>query len=157
MRADAFGGVEYYLERARGVLSARSGYTGGDEANPTYQEVCNKSTGHAEAVEVYFDPAVTDFEALAKLFFETHNPTQLNRQGPDIGPQYRTEIFYLNDQQKSVAEKLIAELKNNGVEVATKLTKAKVFWAAEAYHQNYYAQKGGTPYCHAPRKIKWSE
>lgn len=150
-----FWGVEYYLQTAKGVLSATSGYIGGTRENPTYREVCDKTTGHAEAVEVYFDPAVTSFETLAKLFFEIHNPAQLNRQGPDIGDQYRTEIFYLNDEQKSVAEKLIAQLKKNGMEVVTKLTPATQFWPAEEYHQDYYFKKGGNPYCHFPRKIEW--
>lgn len=150
-----FWGVEYYFERAPGVLSAASGYTGGTKDNPSYREVCNMTTGHAEAVEIYFDPAITSFEALAKLFFETHNPTQVNRQGPDIGEQYRSEIFYVNDEQKAIAEKLIARMKEMGIEAATRLTPASKFWAAEDYHQNYYNKKGGTPYCHFPRPIDW--
>jgi peptide methionine sulfoxide reductase msrA/msrB len=150
-----FWGVEFYLQRAPGVLSTTVGYTGGEKENPTYREVCDKTTGHAEAVEVYFDPAVTSFEKLAKLFFETHNPAQLNRQGPDIGEQYRTEIFYVDEAQKAVAEKLIARLKKKGIEVATRLTPAGTFWSGEEYHQDYYNKKGGNPYCHFPRNVDW--
>jgi peptide methionine sulfoxide reductase msrA/msrB len=150
-----FWGVEFYLQRAPGVISTTVGYTGGEKENPTYREVCDKTTGHAEAVEVYFDPAVTDFESLAKLFFETHNPAQLNRQGPDTGEQYRTEIFYVDEAQMAVAEKLIARLKKKGVEVETRLTPAGTFWTAEEYHQDYYNKKGGNPYCHFPRNVDW--
>jgi peptide methionine sulfoxide reductase msrA/msrB len=110
--------------------------------------VCSKKTGHAEAVRVIFDSNLISYEALAKLFFETHDPSQINRQGPDIGDQYRSEIFYRNEEQKAIAEKLIKQLELKGYKVATKLTKATMFWKAEDYHQDYYDTKGTTPYCH---------
>ncbi|MGB3975142.1 MAG: bifunctional methionine sulfoxide reductase B/A protein [bacterium] len=144
-----FWGVEYFMKQNPGVIRVTSGYTGGHTERPTYKEVCSKNTGHAEAVEVVFDPEKTDFEALAKLFFETHDPTQVNRQGPDIGTQYRSEIFYLNAEQKRIAEKLISELTDRGFDIATKVTEAGIFWPAEDYHQNYYENKGSKPYCHA--------
>ena len=147
-----FWGTEYHLEKVDGVLSATSGYIGGSVKNPTYKQICSGTTGHAEAVEVFYDPAKTSYEALAKLYFETHDPSQLNRQGPDIGTQYRSEIFYLNDDQKKTAEKLIKILEDKGVKVVTKLTKAPKFWDAEAYHQNYYDLKGKKPYCHIYQK-----
>ena len=144
-----FWGVEYHFEKVPGVLSVVSGYTGGHLDHPTYRDVCGHGTGHAEAVEVRFDPSVVDYETLAKLFFEIHDPTQVDRQGPDIGPQYRSEIFYLDEEQKAVAEKLIARLEAKGMRVATKVTPAGTFWPAEEYHQDYYEKKGSEPYCHA--------
>jgi peptide methionine sulfoxide reductase msrA/msrB len=110
--------------------------------------VCSGTTGHAEAVEVIFDPAQTSYEELAKLFFETHNPGQKNRQGPDIGTQYRSAVFYLNEEQKQVAEKLIQTLRDKGHSVVTEVTKAGPFWKAEDKHQQYYTNGGGSPYCH---------
>ena len=147
-----FWGTEYHFQRARGVLSTTVGYTGGHLSNPTYKQVCSGTTGHAEAVEVIFDPAKTSYEELVKLFFETHDPSQVNRQGPDIGTQFRTEIFYLNEKQKKTAEKLIKVLETKGYSVVTKLTKASVFWKAEDFHQDYYQKKNGTPYCHIYKK-----
>ncbi|MCM8528430.1 MAG: peptide-methionine (S)-S-oxide reductase, partial [Lentisphaeraceae bacterium] len=97
-------------------------------------------------------PEKTDYETLAKIFFETHDPTQLNRQGPDIGTQYRSEIFYLNEEQKEIAEKLIGQLKDKGLNVVTTVTKATKFWDAERYHQDYYDNKGSQPYCHIYQK-----
>jgi peptide methionine sulfoxide reductase msrA/msrB len=148
-----FWGVEHYFQNAPGVISTSVGYMGGTTENPTYQDVSYKNTGHAETVEVAFDSSRVDFETLAKLFFEIHDPTQMNRQGPDIGSQYRSEIFYQNEEQKAVAQKLIAVLKEKGLEVVTKLTPAKKFWPAETYHQRYYQKTGGTPYCHVRKKI----
>jgi peptide methionine sulfoxide reductase msrA/msrB len=110
------------------------------------------NTGHAEAVEVTFDPSLTSYEELVKLFFETHNPAQKNRQGPDIGSQYRSAIFYIDDEQKQIAEKLIQTLKDKGHEVVTELTKASDFWKAEDKHQQYYTKVGGNPYCHSYTK-----
>jgi peptide methionine sulfoxide reductase msrA/msrB len=147
-----FWGVEYYFQRAKGVISTEVGYTGGRTENPTYKEVCTKDTGHVEAMEVVYDPEVITFEELAKLFFETHDPTQVDRQGPDIGYQYRSMIFYLDDEQKQTSEKLIKVLEEKGLDVATELEKASKFWPAEDYHQEYYAKKNGTPYCHAYTK-----
>jgi peptide methionine sulfoxide reductase msrA/msrB len=147
-----FWGVEYFLEQKEGVLSVTSGYIGGHKENPTYKEVCYTNTGHAEAVEVIFDPSKVSYETLTRLFFEIHDPTQVNRQGPDIGDQYRSEIFYLNDEQKKIAENLIAILKSKGYKVATRVTKATTFWPAEDYHQDYYDHKGTLPYCHGYTK-----
>jgi peptide methionine sulfoxide reductase msrA/msrB len=146
--AGCFWGVEYFLAKKTGVISTAVGYIGGQVDDPTYQQVCSGSTGHAEAVEVVYDPKKVSYEELAKIFFETHDPTQVNRQGPDVGEQYRSEIFYLNDEQKKIAEKLIKILESKGYKIATKLTKAGKFWEAEDYHQNYYKKKGGVPYCH---------
>ena len=143
-----FWGVEHLLKKQDGVVSTTVGYIGGHTENPTYQEVCLQTTGYAEAVEIYFNPEIISFETLAKLFFEIHDPTELNRQGPDVGDQYRSEIFYMNDDQKDIAEKLIAILKEKGLEVVTKLTPASQFYPAEDNHQDYYQNKGGTPYCH---------
>jgi peptide methionine sulfoxide reductase msrA/msrB len=147
-----FWGVEYYMEKHPGVLSVTSGYTGGKTKNPTYEEVCYKNTGHIEAVEIVFDPSKTTFEELAKLFFEIHDPTQVDRQGPDIGIQYRSEVFYVNKEQKEITEKLIQMLEDKGYNVATKLSKAETFWPAEDYHQDYYTRKGTLPYCHGYMK-----
>jgi peptide methionine sulfoxide reductase msrA/msrB len=144
-----FWGVEYYFQNAPGVISTRVGYTGGHVENPTYREVCNGTTGHIEAIEITFDPQKTTFEDMAKLFFETHDPTQVNRQGPDIGEQYQSVVFYLDGNQKKVAEKLIGILTEKGYKVATKLREATAFWEAEEYHQAYYEKNGREPYCHA--------
>lgn len=143
-----FWGMEYQFKQAPGVIDAVVGYTGGHTKNPTYREVCSHTTGHAEAIEVTYDPKVTNYENLAKFFFEIHDPTEVNRQGPDIGDQYRSEIFYYNDQQKASAEKLIGILTQKGYKVATILKPATIFYPAEDYHQDYYAKTGGSPYCH---------
>ncbi len=147
-----FWGVEYFMQKAPGVLTVESGYIGGETDHPTYEDVCRKNTGHAEAVRVVFDASQTTYEALAKLFFEIHDPTQLNRQGPDRGEQYRSEIFYANPQQKEVADKLIERLKTKGYPVVTLVSPATTFWPAEDYHQNYYNRKGSLPYCHGYTK-----
>lgn len=148
-----FWGSEYVLKDQPGVISATVGYTGGHTLRPTYRQVCSGTTGHAEAVMVVFDPRKTSYEALAKRFFNTHDPTQINRQGPDVGEQYRSAIFYTNDKQKEIAQKLIASLKSRGLQVATQVEPAGNFWPAEDYHQDYYLKTGGTPYCHIPRKL----
>lgn len=148
-----FWGTEYHFKKAPGVISTTVGYTGGKTENPTYKQVCTGKTGHAETVEVVYDPKKTSYEDLAKLFFETHNFEQLNRQGPDIGTQYRSEIFYLNDEQKKAAQDLIDVLKQRGFDVKTAVTKAGKFWPGEGYHQDYYEKNGKTPYCHIYRKI----
>ncbi|MGD0573227.1 MAG: bifunctional methionine sulfoxide reductase B/A protein [Sedimentisphaerales bacterium] len=143
-----FWGVDYWLKSAPGVISVTAGYMGGTTKNPTYKQVCTGTTGHAETVEVVFDPNKTNYEDLAKLFFEIHDPTQRNRQGPDIGYQYRSAIFYADPQQKQIAERLIEQLKKKGLKVVTSVEPAKEFWPAEDYHQDYYGITGGTPYCH---------
>jgi peptide methionine sulfoxide reductase msrA/msrB len=148
-----FWGVEYYFQNAKGVLSTQVGYIGGNKDNPTYKEVCSGTTGHVEAMEVTFDPSQTTYETLAKLFFEIHDFTQTDGQGPDIGEQYLSEIFYLDDKQKETAEKLIKILTDKGLKVATTLRKATTFWKAEDYHQEYYEKNGHKPYCHAYKKI----
>jgi len=143
-----FWGVDYWLKSAPGVVSVTAGYMGGTTKNPTYKQVCTGTTGHAETVEVVFDPNKTNYEDLAKLFFEIHDPTQRNRQGPDIGYQYRSAIFYADQQQKQIAESLIEQLKKKGLKVVTSVEPAKEFWPAEDYHQDYYSKPGGTPYSH---------
>ncbi len=147
-----FWGVEYHFEKLEGVSSVVSGYMGGDKDSPTYGEVCDGNTGHAETVEVLFDPNLTSFEELARLFFEIHDPTELNRQGPDIGEQYRSAVFYADDEQKQITEKLIGILRDKDYDVVTGVIPAGTFWAAEDYHQDYYEKKNGTPYCHAYTK-----
>ena len=143
-----FWGTEYYFRKQPGVLQTAVGFTGGHVKNPAYREVCAGTTGHAEVVEVLYDPKKVDFETLGRLFFETHDPTQVNRQGPDVGTQYRSEIFYLNEAQKETAERLIRLLVDGGLNVATQLSAASAFYKAEEYHQDYYAKNGSSPYCH---------
>lgn len=134
-----------------GVKAVVSGYTGGARPNPTYEQVCSGATGHAEATQITFDPKKISFGELLEVFFATHDPTTLNRQGNDIGTQYRSEIFYHNDEQKKVAEDYIAQLtaaKTFEDPIVTKVSPAVVFYAAENYHQNYYNQNKGQSYCH---------
>ncbi|GAB4317541.1 MAG: bifunctional methionine sulfoxide reductase B/A protein [Candidatus Zixiibacteriota bacterium] len=147
-----FWGVEHLLQKQKGVITVVSGYMGGNVDNPTYEQVCYKNTGHAETVEVTYDPDQVDFETLAKLFFEIHDPTQVNRQGPDRGDQYRSAVFYVDDEQKQITEKLIGILKEKGYDVATEVEPAGAFWKAEQYHQDYYEKTGKQPYCHAYTK-----
>lgn len=147
-----FWGVEYLMQKQPGVLSVESGYIGGSTLNPTYDQICNTETGHAEAVKITFNPAKVSYETLAKLFFEIHDPTQQNRQGPDIGTQYRSEVFFTTPEQKVIAEKLITLLNRKGYHVVTRVTPATRFWPAEGYHQDYYDKKGTTPYCHTYTK-----
>ena len=148
-----FWGTEYQMQKLPGVISTTVGYTGGHVENPTYEQVCSGKTGHVEAVEVIFDPAKVTYEEVTKRYFETHDPTQTDGQGPDIGSQYLSVIFYENEQQKQAAEKLIKILESKGYKVATKLRKAEKFWKAENYHQDYYINKGTTPYCHIYKKL----
>ena len=119
-----FWGVQYHFERQDGVLNTSVGYIGSHTEEPSYRDVCTGTTGHAEAIEVEFNEDLVSFEDLAKLFFETHDPSQVNRQGPDIGTQYRSEIFYLNEAQRKTSEQLILHLKNKGLAVATTLSPA---------------------------------
>ena len=148
-----FWGTEYYLKQLPGVKSTEVGYIGGTIKNPTYKEVCTGRTGHAEAARVIYDSDSVSYETLAKFFFETHDPTQVNGQGPDIGTQYRSEVFYLNDSQKEITQKLINVLEGKGYKIATKVTPASEFYIAETYHQDYYNNTGGSPYCHKYKKL----
>lgn len=121
--------------------------------NPTYKQVCSADTGHAEVLKVVYDPSKTSYEKLCRLFFEIHDFTQTNGQGPDIGDQYRSEIFYTDENQKTTARNLLTELSNLGYKPATALSPAAPFWKAEEYHQDYYGKNGKSPYCHARRKV----
>lgn len=143
-----FWGVEYYFAKLSGVLKTEVGYTGGHTLNPTYHDVCQGNTGHYEAVRILYDPQVINFETVCKYFYEIHDPTQANGQGPDIGQQYQSAIFFLMESQKIIAEKLKTQLQQNGYNVVTKILPATVFWPAEEYHQLYYEKKQGDPYCH---------
>ncbi|TFG94497.1 MAG: bifunctional methionine sulfoxide reductase B/A protein, partial [Calditrichales bacterium] len=147
-----FWGVEYYFENKPGVKSVVSGYMGGHTDNPTYKEVCSGNTGHLEVVEISYDATKVSYEDLAKLFFEIHDPTQANGQGPDIGAQYLSAVFYNAPEEKETVQRLINILKGKGYDVVTKLIPASTFWKAEDYHQDYYEKTGKTPYCHAWEK-----
>ncbi len=142
--------TEAVFERMQGVNDVISGYIGGHVENPTYEEVCRKTTGHAEGCEIYYDPSVTTYDELMEVFFKTHDPTTLNRQGNDEGPQYRSSIFYHDDEQKEAAEKYIKKLDASGEfnqPIVTKLEKATKFYPAEAYHQDYYRRNPNAGYC----------
>ncbi len=147
-----FWGVEHLMQDQEGVLKLTVGYTGGHRQNPVYEEVCAGITGHVEAIEIEYDAERINFETLAKLFFEIHDPTQGDGQGPDLGSQYLSTIFYFNREQRQIAEKLIKVLEEKGFKITTQLRKAETFWPAEDYHQNYYNKKGTLPYCHAYTK-----
>ena len=125
----------------------------GNKETPTYEEVCGKKTWHAEAIEITFDPDKVSYEALAKLFFEIHDATQIDRQWPDIGEQYRSAIFYVDQGQKAIAEKLVNLLKKKWYKIATQITQATTFWEAEKYHQKYYEKSWKQPYCHVRKKL----
>ncbi len=150
-----FWGVEYHFEELNGVIEAVSGYMGGETKDPTYEEVCNKTTGHLETVKIVYDPQKVDYKDLVKLFFEIHDFTQTDGQGPDIGPQYLSAIFYNDEKERAVAQKIIDQLSDMGYKVVTKLIDASKhpFYKAEEYHQNYYKLRGSKPYCHSYRKI----
>jgi len=147
-----FWGVEHLMKDVPGVKSVVSGYIGGHLDYPTYKDVCTGNTGHAEAVRITYNPNLVKYETLAKLFFEIHDPEQVDGQGPDLGNQYRSEIFYLNAEQKEIADSLISVLKAKGYKIATAITRATTFWEAEEYHQDYYERKGTLPYCHSYTK-----
>ncbi|MBL3519457.1 peptide-methionine (S)-S-oxide reductase MsrA [Arcobacter lanthieri] len=151
--AGCFWGVEYFFQKVAGVKSVISGYMGGYIENPTYEIVCSGFSGHIEAVEVIFDDSIVDYKTLVKLFFEIHDFTQTNGQGPDIGSQYLSAIFYCDENQKTISENLINELKNKGYAVATNLYSVVTFYKAEEYHQNYYDRHNKMPYCHSIKKV----
>ncbi len=148
-----FWGTEYHFSKAKGVLETTVGFMGGHVENPTYSQVCEGDTGHLETTEVVFDSSATNYETLVKLFFETHDFTQTDGQGPDIGTQYLSVIFYANDAQKAIAEIYMRILTEKGYKVATMLRPATHFWSAENYHQDYYDHKGTKPYCHIYRPV----
>jgi len=147
-----FWGVEYYLEKLNGVSSVVSGYMGGSRKDPSYEQVCYSNAGEIEVVEVTYNPNIISYEEIARIFFEIHDPTQADGQGPDIGSQYISVIFYTSDEEKQVAKKLIGLLKEKGYKVATKLRPAEVFYKAEEFHQEYYKKHRKQPYCHGYTK-----
>jgi peptide-methionine (S)-S-oxide reductase len=148
--AGCFWCVEAVFQRLAGVESVVSGYTGGHTKNPTYHDVCSGTTGHAEVAQIIYDPAVVSFTDLLKVFFETHDPTQLNRQGNDVGTQYRSAIFYHDDEQKKLSEEFKKQLDASGTwpaPIVTEIVPLKEFYPAEDYHQNYFNDNPGQPYC----------
>jgi peptide-methionine (S)-S-oxide reductase len=161
--AGCFWCVEAIFERLDGVISATSGYSGGTVKNPTYKEVCTGRTGHAEVIQVVFDPAVLPFAKLLEVFFKTHDPTTLNRQGADVGTQYRSAIFYHNDEQKRIAEEIKTLLNNEKVwsdPIVTEITPFSNFFVAEDYHQEYFENNPNEGYCRmvvAPKVAKFEK
>jgi len=144
--------LEAVYDELKGVKNVDSGYTGGRRPSPTYEQVCTGTTGHAEVVRVEFDPAQVSYRQLLEVFFSIHDPTQLNRQGNDIGTQYRSAIFYENDEQRRVAQEIMAEIEREdvyGKPITTQLEPLKEFWPAEEYHRDYYARNPGQGYCAA--------
>jgi peptide-methionine (S)-S-oxide reductase len=146
--AGCFWGVQFYFDQVPGVTKTTVGYTGGHTENPSYEAVCTHTTGHAEAVLLEFEPEKVSYETLVRQFFRMHDPTQLNRQGPDVGDSYRTAIFYFDDAQKEIAEKIKKEIQPNFKQpIATEITKASKFWPAEDYHQKF-TERTGRGMCH---------
>ncbi len=148
--AGCFWCIEAVFQRLRGVEKVVSGYSGGFVEDPLYRDVCNGTTGHAEVSQITFDPKVVSFESLLEVFWATHDPTTLNRQGADVGPQYRSAIFYHSDNQRDIANSIKNELNDKKVfpnPVVTEITEFTNFYAAENYHQDYYNQNGYQPYC----------
>jgi peptide-methionine (S)-S-oxide reductase len=144
--------TEAVYAQIKGVKSVTSGYLGGEVPNPTYKDVCTGLTGHAEAVEIEYDPTKVPFEKLLEVFFATHDPTTKNRQGADVGTQYRSGVFYHDDEQKRIAEEVIKRLDDSGAfpaKIVTEVTKATTFYPAEDYHQDYFANNPRQPYCQA--------
>ena len=148
--AGCFWGVEWVFRKVPGVLDAVSGYSGGATANPTYRDVCSHTTGHAEVVRVTFDPSVVTYEQLLEVFWAMHDPTQVNRQGPDRGTQYRSAIFTHSDDQRAAAIASRERAQSRfSAPIATEITEFQAFYPAEDYHQRYYEKTGHEPYCHA--------
>ncbi|MEE8575774.1 MAG: bifunctional methionine sulfoxide reductase B/A protein [candidate division Zixibacteria bacterium] len=143
-----FWGTEYLLQQQEGVISTEVGFMGGSSDSVSYEEVCSGTSGHTETVRVQFDPTKTDYETLTKFFFEIHDPTQMNRQGPDIGSQYRSAVFVTDNEQRQTVEKLIDILRAKKYDIVTEIATADKFWMAEDYHQDYYKTSGKQPYCH---------
>lgn len=143
--------TEAVFQELKGVIKVTSGYMGGHVANPSYEEVCTGTTGHAECLQIVYDPSIITFDELLEVFWESHDPTQLNRQGNDVGTQYRSAIFYHDAQQKEKAEHYKTQLNKEGAypkPIVTEVTPASAFYAAEDYHQNYYNTHGSQPYCY---------
>jgi peptide-methionine (S)-S-oxide reductase len=141
--AGCFWGVEAIFQQLDGVVDTTVGYTGGKTENPTYKEICRKDTGHAEAIEIVYDPAQISYEELLAYFWRLHDPTTLNRQGPDVGPQYRSAVFYYSPEQKAAAEKMKAESQNKWKKpIVTEITEGGTFYSAEDYHQDYFKKRG---------------
>lgn len=141
---------EAIFQRLKGVIKVESGYSGGNVPNPSYEAVCTGKTGHAEVVQITFDPLIISYKELLEIFFSTHDPTTLNRQGADVGTQYRSVIFYHNDEQRKTAEKLKEELNKSKIwenPIVTEISPFKNFYKAEDYHQNYYNNNSHQPYC----------
>ena len=153
LASGCFWGTQYYLARVPGVLATQVGYTGGHVEHPSYQQVCAGTTGHVEAIEVSYDPVQVDLLEILRIFFETHDFSQTNGQGPDIGSQYLSVLFFENEEEEKLAKEVKAELQAKGLKVATTLQRRTTFWPAEDYHQNYYEGKGDVPYCHRYREI----
>lgn len=153
LAAGCFWGVQYYFDQVPGVIKTEVGYIGGKKDNPSYEQVCYEKTGHAEAVKIEFDPKKVSYETLLKQFFRMHDPTQLNRQGPDVGDQYRSAIFYDSESQKESAKETIEKLNKTEFDgkIATTLEKANKFWLAEDYHQKF-TERTGRGMCHIPYK-----
>jgi len=148
-----FWGTEYWMAKAPGVIATTVGYAGGNVANPTYRQVCNGDTGQAEGVRVIFNPKEISYEQLVQLFYETHDPTQVNGQGPDIGNQYRSVIFYQTQQQQEIAQRVSDSLREKGYNLATKIESLNNFYPEQdLYHQKYYEKQGSLPYCHIYEK-----
>ncbi len=148
--AGCFWCVEAIFQRVEGVEKVVSGYSGGSVKNPTYKEVCQGTTGHAEVCQLSYDPSIVKYNFLLEVFWQTHDPTTLNRQGNDVGTQYRSAIFYHNDEQKNIAEKYKKKLAESGVfkgSITTEIVKYKSIYIAEDYHQNYFNENGSQPYC----------
>jgi peptide-methionine (S)-S-oxide reductase len=148
--AGCFWGVEEAFRRTPGVTETAVGYMGGHVENPTYQAVCTDRTGHAEVVQVHFDPSQIDYERLLEIFWEVHDPTTMNRQGPDVGTQYRSAVFYHDEAQQAAAADFKERLQASGRfrrPIVTEITPASTFWRAEEYHQNYFQKNGGAS-CH---------
>lgn len=152
LAAGCFWCVEAVFDDLKGVEDALSGYSGGHKENPTYQEVCSETTGHAEVVQIKFDPSELEYADLLRVFFSVHDPTQLNRQGNDIGSSYRSAIFYHSEDQKRIAYEIIGEVTREGIyddPIVTEVTAFETFWPAENYHQEYFANNPNQPYCAA--------
>lgn len=155
--------VEAIFDELKGVVQVESGYSGGSVANPTYRQVCTGTTGHAEVIQVTFDPKVISLKELLQVFFTVHDPTTLNRQGPDVGTQYRSVVFYRNTEQKAVTEQVIKEVQEAKIwddPIVTELAPFKAFYRAEDYHQEYFKLNGTQPYCRfviAPKIAKFRQ